>query len=333
MKTPQLQRGDFHAKDMEIFKFLWIWKSLTNQTLAKRYWPNVSSDAGYKRLGILKKRGYVKFTALDGDGSKFAWVLTRKGFDTVLKTLPSLREEGFRSEFKEHDFYVTACQLGEWLVNRPAGVEIFSEQQLRRLNLESYPSWVPRTERHRPDGYWQVPYKDSKLVIALEVELNFKSKNRYEVIGQFYKKQSSINRVCWVTDSLGIAKSLHEIFKREDQEYLKHNFILLKDFLILHWEAPIVMGYEQGKTLQFVLGIRSTESKHPSHSGSCCDVSVLLDTQKRRASSRGLPARPASQNSNSMALPAISNNPSIPKQFHLVTTSSIKLTNTEGDSI
>ena len=311
MARPLKQRGDFHERDLEVFKFLWRWKMGTTQALAKRYWPSASSETAYNRLLKLQDRGYIESATINGRGSRFIWVLTKKGFATVLPGLPTLREVGFRSEYPEHDLYVAACHLGEWLVHTPPFVEVFSEQEIRRFNFENYPSWVPRTERHRPDGYWRVPYKNMMLTIALEVELNFKTVNQYEVIGHFYKKQESVNRVCWITDTLSTAKSLQAVFQREDPEgYLKHNFILFKDFGVSHWESKIVMGYEQGKTIGFTLGIRLQDSQHPMHSSCTCMTSALLDTRKRRATSKASNNSPQTQLSHSMALPAISRTPS-----------------------
>lgn len=307
MRAMKRQRGDYQPRDREMFRFLWEWKLATTQAIARKFWPNCNSDAAYKRLHQLRRRGYVELVSLDRGGSQFAWTLDNKGFEAILSQLPPLKEEGYRSESLEHDHYVMACHLGEWLSLAQPGVELFSEQQIRRIDCSSYPSWVPGTDRHRPDGYWRVPCNRSFLTIALEVERSFKTMSIYEVIAYFYELQTSIDRIVWVVDPPGTAKSICAVMERmSPSTYLRHDFVLLKDFKSLHWQAPIIMGFEQGKTLGFLLGIRTESSQ--SHSRSTCDVSAILDTQKRRATSTPSSVQAKDQITHCMALPAIQSN-------------------------
>lgn len=86
-------------------------------------------------------------------------------------------EVGYKSENKEHDFWVTAIHLGDWLYQIPIGSALCSEQQLRRLHRDHYPEWVPKSTDHRPDGWWNINCgrPNNKSLIALEVELSRKS--------------------------------------------------------------------------------------------------------------------------------------------------------------
>jgi hypothetical protein len=90
-------------------------------------------------------------------------------------------------------------------------VEVFSEQELRRVAIDQYPPWVPRTDGHRPDGYWRVPCLKEKILLALEVELTQKRDLDYSLLAQFYAEEKSIFRVIWVTRTLSLAKHIQSI--------------------------------------------------------------------------------------------------------------------------
>lgn len=276
-----------NARDAAVFEFLWRWKLATTRALAEKFFGSAKTDTAYNRLLRLRNVGYLKLRSLDPEGRKFVWTLSQKGFELLTNRLPELNDEGFRSENLEHDHLVTAMHLGEWLVATPENVEIFTEQELRRFHLEHYPSWVPRTDYHRPDGYWRVPYKNRMITVALEVELTPKVDKRYFLVAEFYQKNSDISRVVWLVRSHGIAKAIQEKFRSAvKSEALIHNFVVRADFESLGWQAPVFLGHEQGRTLAFALGIRETapmQCRMQYPSGRM--VTALLDTRKRPGNS------------------------------------------------
>ncbi|MCX6126037.1 MAG: hypothetical protein NTV34_14995 [Proteobacteria bacterium] len=205
----------------------------------------------------------------------FAWSLDQKGYHAIRDLLPVLREDGYKSEHVGHDLLVTATHLGEWLLGTPFGVEIFTEQQLRRYDHESYPSWVPNDETHRPDGYWNVPDGAIKKTIALEVELSRQSHARYEATGDFYARNKSIIRVLWIVKNLAAAENINRhLCKAIAGGNTFHAFVLAHNFQSLGWGAPIVNGIETGSSIHSLL----------QNSTRTCSESVLarlnLDTRK-----------------------------------------------------
>ncbi|MBI4403621.1 MAG: hypothetical protein HY537_05645 [Deltaproteobacteria bacterium] len=271
-----------NERDLKIFKFLWRWKLGTTKTLAERFFPGLNPVIAYNRLTALKKAGLVEIRTLDSVGNRFVWTLTQKSFRMLKNHLPELKDEGFRSENIEHDFFATAIHLGEWLVDKPHGVDFFSEQQLRRYKMDHYPDWVPHTELHRPDGYWLVPYKNKEIVVALEVELTPKAIANYEVVANFYKDNPKVIRIVWVVRTLAIIKYIESKIRKEvKDEALKHNFIQLSDFIKLVWHSPVLFGYEQGKTLGYVLGSHPTKQDTLKMNRPLIPMaSSLLDTRK-----------------------------------------------------
>jgi hypothetical protein len=254
MATNKLPGIRLNDREVRILIFLWKWKLVSNTALtSKRFFPATSDPRAYNRLLDLKRAALIEVRC-DDKIQTFAWTLTQKGFKAIREFLPALREEGFRSEYFEHDFLVTAFHLGDWLIELPPNVRFFTEQELRRCAFDEYPSWVPRTE-HRPDGYFGFTGDDKIIPVAIEVELNRKTPSAYEGIGEFYADTSSVYRVLWCVPSIAAAKRIHTKIR----EFISvrnniHNLILVSDFRDSGWQSPIIEGPEAGKTVRQFLG-------------------------------------------------------------------------------
>lgn len=143
-----------------------------------------------------------------------------------------------------------------WTLNsgRPEGVEIFTEQELRRMKLEMYPSWVPQSKNHRADGYWHLSCGDHRLTIALEVELSAKAKDRYDTIVKFYDHYEVVDLVLWLVPKPSLA--LHIQGSASGPNFYRtqlHNFIELEDFQNHGWQASIFLGPNRGLTVHHLL--------------------------------------------------------------------------------
>ncbi|MBK9039142.1 MAG: hypothetical protein IPL83_08270 [Bdellovibrionales bacterium] len=201
-------------RDEEMFHFLWKWKLATFKTLARIFlprpvcpWP-INVLASFVGLALRQR--------IDESGRNRIWTLDSKGFVALGNRLPELEEYGFASENIEHDLIVNALHLGEWAEGCPEGVELFTEQQLRRMKAEMYPAWVPRTKNHRPDGYWHFAHGEHHLTIAIEVELSTKSKDRYESIVKFYDHYDMIDFVLLVGSNPKISSSYTQVCIRPE---------------------------------------------------------------------------------------------------------------------
>ena len=172
---------------LPILKFLWDWKLVSTSGLARRFFPRTTHPySAYNWLLRLRREGYIN-QRWDERGQLFFWTLDRAGFAAVRPSLPPLREEGFRAEHPEHDWLASTFHLGAWLVERPAGVQLFTEQQLRRFEVEEYPAWVPRDVNHRTDGYWHKQTPEASRTVALEMEITRKKASAYQTVGSFVR--------------------------------------------------------------------------------------------------------------------------------------------------
>jgi hypothetical protein len=290
-------------RDGQLLRFLWRWKLVTTAALIEKHFGNITPQTGYNRILRLRDARFIERITID-QGDRYVWTLAAKGFAFVQPNLPELKSEGYKSEALEHDFYVSAFHLGEWLKSEPEDA-LFSEQQLRCFLLEQYPSWVPNTDLHRSDGYWSVPLKDKMVTVSLEVELTQKNGTRYEILAKFYERDTQVFRIVWLVKTLGLANSIQEKMRQAvGDKCLIHDFVVLEDFLSRGWQAPVCLGFEKGKPVsvlfyprggRYPLGIMTT---------------YLLDARKAPFTSATYPARRSAPIPDRVGLPPTPHSPS-----------------------
>lgn len=244
---------DITSRDLSIMRYLWKWKLVSTEALAAKFYPNLSLLSPYRRLLRLADANYLQYIH-DNDASGCGWSLTSKGFKKIRHLLGELRAEGFKSEYPHHDSHVTAFHLGDWLTNQPEYTQTFSEQQLRRIPVDLWDDWVPKSDIHRPDGYSLMFNGDERVVFAFEVEMSLKPKPRYESVAVFYDLQQSINAVFWLVNSRSTANSLKRYFESFNVRNIsKHNFVVMEEFRRLGWLATFAEGKFKGKSVSDIL--------------------------------------------------------------------------------
>lgn len=285
MKTVRT-RKDLEKRLFPVLSFLWKWKLSTTAAIGAKFFPQISHHSVYKYLCRLKEKRLIG-CRFDGEYENFLWVLTKDGFEKIQGRLPyDLKEEGFGVENLAHDFIAAAAHLGNWLLKVPNGCELFSEQELRRLDDEDYPAWVPRSKYsreeklyHRPDGYWQIHNGERNLVIALEVERHQQSDLKYATTGKFYAENKSIYRVFWLVPSQSRARILDKKMRKhlkENENY--HDFILIDEFFKNGWQTKIFIGPDQNQTIAKILQPQVGKQLGNRWENSPCHL--LLDTRK-----------------------------------------------------
>jgi hypothetical protein len=229
-------------RDIPLLHFLWRWKVSTTLALCYKFFPKSPLHTGYKRILQLRDAELITPRS-DRYGSKRVWTLTQKGYKLIRPDLPALKEEGFASESVSHDLLASAIQIGDFLLRQPPHIRLMSEQQLRRYEISAYPSWVPKSLDRRPDGYWRIESGIDSKIIALEVEINAKSKDEYYQILSSYSFESQIGDVLWFVQVPWLGKLIlsvaGEFFSRNKNV---HSFILIDDFLKTGWQSKIFLG-------------------------------------------------------------------------------------------
>jgi hypothetical protein len=181
-------------------------------------------------------------------GRKFVWLLDKRGYEAIRGYLThQLEEDGYKSEHIGHDLVATAFHLGDWLVDAPGGVRIFSEQQLRRYHKDDYPEYVCKYRRHVPDGYTFIPRGNGGTTIAFEAELNAKGQNDYSSLYGSYGT-AKVDHVFWLGPKLTTTKRIWRYVQKkwDNDEPRRHSFITYPGFLRKGWGAEIVCGTGEG---------------------------------------------------------------------------------------
>lgn len=249
------------SKDYEILLFLWRWKIATTRVIEAKFYPQSKGTGAYFRLWRLERAGFVRSKCSVERKHSF-WILTDKGFSSIKSELGVLVEEGYNSENFKHDLFVAAAHLGEFMLDSPEGVALCSEQELRRLAVESLPSWAPKSKIHRPDGYWHISSANTKRLLALEVELSQKHLELYENIARYYLEDTEVNQVIWIVKKPQQAQSIHERIASTIRSNPNiHSFILLADFVVAHWQAKVTIGKSSGSSIADLLALVPQQSR------------------------------------------------------------------------
>lgn len=247
-------------RDLPLLVFLWRWKMSTTSAIANKFYSGSSVNGAYQRLWKLKRAGFIR-TRTDETGNFFVWILDKKGYAAIHSRLPLMREDGYLSENLRHDLVVSAIHLGDGIFGDLPGLEYFSEQELRRIDLSVFPSWVPNSKRHRPDGYWRVRTSTGQKLVALEVELSPKQDADYETIARFYDDHAEINAVVWIVPRPQVAHKLHTLFERTSRREYKHSFILLDPIYDVGWQVPVSLGHNIDKSIADILETGPSRSR------------------------------------------------------------------------
>lgn len=267
--------GKNRVSEIDVLKFIWKWRLLSTNALQRRFYSEFSHVTAYKRILALQKCGWIEnqyLPSLQG----FAWKLTKSGFRLISDELNELAEFGFKSEAPLHDFIVTAIQLGEGVGGSRDSANDFTEHELRRYHKDVYPSWVPTTDDHRPDGYKRIVANDGEKILALEVERSLKAKGTYQSVADFYDYNSNIDTVAWCVSSISMGNTIFSHLKTSYAENTgAHNFFLIRDFKKHGWAAEAYLGKRKGTSFRNICQTNAEQTPD------CSSQKVLWNLKKR----------------------------------------------------
>ncbi len=240
---------------MKCLRMLWRWKLLSTSAIHRLAYDKRSVYGCYIRLLNLQDKNFVISTG-SWDQKTIVWHLGEDGYQALSTQFKVPVENGFRSENKDHDFWVSAIHLGEWINGEPDDCANFTEQELKKLALQDYPKWVPHTKEHRPDGWWKIGLgrHNRESLIALEVEISKKSPQDYSDVGAFYSNTIDVSQVIWVVRSESYKNYiLTHLKKGSSTQASEHSFVLLDHYVQFQWQSQINGGKHQGKKLIEIL--------------------------------------------------------------------------------
>ncbi len=262
---------------MKCLWMLWRWKLLSTSAIHQLAYSERSVFGCYIRLLSLQDKDFVISTG-SWDQKTIVWHLGDDGYRALSTQFKVPVENGFRSENKDHDFWVSAIHLGEWIAKTPEDCANFTEQELKKIALQDYPKWVPHTKEHRPDGWWKIGLgrHNRESLIALEVEISKKSPQDYSDVGAFYSNTIDVCQVIWVVRSESYKNYiLAHLKKGSSTQASEHSFVLLDHYVQFQWHSQIISGKHQGKKLIEILEVPSQPE------GNLSWAKVALDIRKK----------------------------------------------------
>ena len=229
------------TRDHDILRFFWRWKVATVSMVSIHFYGTNATRQGYDRVNALIHMGFVRFQ-YHAVSERFYVTLTKNGFNELKFEFEHLKEFGYKSEHPNHDLILGAIHYGLYNLDREFFTDVYTEQELRRNEFEFYPAPIPKDGRHRPDGYLITDPKNENPLIAIELELSYKSKYKYASTRNFYLDHQFIKCI-WVVESQALAE---RIFTSIDAGALesreRHKFYLLKDLLRNGWSAKNILA-------------------------------------------------------------------------------------------
>lgn len=234
-------------RDNKILHFLWRWKLASTASIHEAVCHPQTPYSTYKALERLEKYKLIQ-TENTFEQNFSSWTLTDRGFESIRGSLGDLIEEGYKSENHWHDRNVVALHLGEWASHPFPIVSFFTEQEMRRRSVESYPAWVPKTKDHRPDGYTRIQSADGDVVLAMEAELWPKALSVYETTLKFYQLMRGVHQVYWLTGSDLVREQIlraRDCIKEKTENL--HVFVAMDDYFKNGWDALVTN--ERSETL------------------------------------------------------------------------------------
>jgi hypothetical protein len=234
-------------RDVRLLKYIWDWKIASTASIHEAINRPGSPYSTYKILERLEKNCLIE-CRFELAERFYVWQLTESGFHAIINYLGDLKEDGYLSENHRHDRLVQAFQLGEWSTHQFLNTTFWTEQDLRRRDVTSYPEWVPQATDHRPDGYTRIIGLKKTWTLAHEVELSLKNVQRYEGILRFYKMACVVDRVLWLVENDVVRDTIlraKACIKDESTNY--HVFVDLADYVKNGWDAKVTN--ERSETL------------------------------------------------------------------------------------
>ena len=187
------------ARDLKLFT--WIHSSGFVSIEHISTWLDVDRSTAYKRMKKLVEQDYLSYQRITYEGG--IYYLNRLGVDAAQSPLPVLRKISLATY--RHDLQVVSVCLQ--LVKQFGG-RIVSERELRQQQGQE--AFGDHT--HISDGDWLI--RDKR--IALEIELNKKSRFRREKIFTHYLKHFEYDGVCYFYGNRKIQRQLEPYQQQVD---------------------------------------------------------------------------------------------------------------------
>lgn len=202
------------ARDKKLFELLARYEVMSSKQIHELVFADVIETNFFRRLRGLEKAKMIKRLGPMLDHS-YAWILAHEG-----KRLMGFAErELIKTRLTlEHDVALTQVRLA--LDSIGVGKKLVPETELRRRARSQR---IGYREKNKPivvpDGLFPVLMMERAEVFALEVELTFKSKQRYFELFKRYQKMDGIYAVWYLVPNQSMGDRLLHQWQEFQQKF------------------------------------------------------------------------------------------------------------------
>jgi len=247
------------TRDKKLMEHLYRYGVLTTAQVRRLCFKNVAHTTVLRRLRLLESEDLI--LRLNGlEEGLLCWSLTNHGAQRVGLDRPSeyrnrnvLRHTTTLADVRMSLERVGLCE--NWI----------GEIELKRRMGDKKDSWG--REKIIPDGLFSANVFGKTQMVALELEINLKSRGRYQELFRQYADKNSIGLIWYVVESLMLGQSLLRIWEsvKRYPDSPRMKFSLLEDVL-LNLRSAKMVGLEKIETIENIFGL-SNESAHEGAQG------------------------------------------------------------------
>ncbi|HMN68596.1 MAG TPA: replication-relaxation family protein [Bdellovibrionales bacterium] len=194
-------------RDRELLSLLARMGLLTTRQLNRVVFKNIAITTVLRRLRVLEGSGYI--SRVEGlKNNENGWCLTLKGADAIGFLFPKRR---FNRSTLDHDVMLADLRL--ILEDQGIAHSWIPEHEIRSKMARSH--GIRRMESQTvPDGIMGVEYEGLKHSVAIELELNYKNKDRYKKIFWSYRGKDRNLAVWYFVPSKKFGESLSSLWAK-----------------------------------------------------------------------------------------------------------------------
>lgn len=194
-------------RDAKVLDTLGAFGLLSTRQIAELFFPGTRKTTVCRRLRTLEERGIIRRVRGLPDGS-VVWTLSRNAAHRRGLDGPS---RNFNRNTLEHDVVLSDVRMA--LTRLGLGGHWIPEHELRRKAWKEHYQKGTRPEVI-PDALLTVRASGEYRVIAVEVELKMKSRERYKKIFQSYGNKSSIWMIWYLVPTARMGKRIEALYNK-----------------------------------------------------------------------------------------------------------------------
>ena len=201
-------------RDLLLLEQLESYGVLSTQQIRELIFKGINTRTVLRRLRLLKQRGLI-FSSEGLPNGGLAWILSKKSASLFKQDIET---KIINKNTLQHDVAVSSIRIQlerlkiaeSWTAEHILKKEVIRSIHEERRNSLCYAEESPLV----PDGLFITKYEGEMKAIALELELNLKSKARYKKIFSQYRKKEKICFVWYVVLNRSVGEVLSELWDR-----------------------------------------------------------------------------------------------------------------------